>query len=596
MSTSVVKFNGAAKTTTFVSATQLTAAITAADIATAGTASVTVTNPAPGGGTSGTLSFTINGSTLTLTSIAPASTTVGGAAFTLTITGNGFVTGATVNFGTSPAITPSSVTSTQIVASIPAADIAAAGTVNVTVTNPAAGGTSNAQTFTINNPAPTETSISPTSATAGGAAFTLTVNGTGFVSTSVVKFNGAAKSTTFVSATQLTAAITAADIATAGTASVTVTNPAPGGTSSAVSFTINNPAPTVSSLSPSTAVAGSAAFTLTVNGAGFVNGASVQFNGSSRATTFVGTTQITAAILASDIATAGTANVTVTNPAPTTGPSTPQLFAISSPNNPVPTISSLGATHAPGGAAFTLAVNGTNFQAKSVVNFNGKPETTTFVSATKLSAAIPASDVAIVANMDVTVTNPAPGGGTSAASPFTVDGYTISGLSGTSLSPGQPAMIQITATPTANGFTNSISFSVSGLPAGSTASFNPAMLTPNGNATPTTLTITDGASAVSRRSATIDVPGARLLQPLLALWITALLGWLYLRVQVRAIPLMKRYGALALFTLILLTGSALCGCALSVNSSPNTSTSQLTVTATSGTLTQTFGITLNVTR
>ena len=87
------------------------------------------------------------------------------------MTGTGFVAGATVNFGTSPAITPSSITSTQIVATIPAADIAAAGSVNVTVTNPAGGGTSNAQSFTINNPAPTVTSLSPTSATAGGAAF-----------------------------------------------------------------------------------------------------------------------------------------------------------------------------------------------------------------------------------------------------------------------------------------------------------------------------------------------------------------------------------------------------------------------------------------
>ena len=595
VSTSVVKFNGAAKTTTFVSATKLTAAITPADIAAAGTATVTVTNPTPGGGTSGALTFTINGSALALTSIAPTSATAGAAAFTLTLTGTGFVAGVTVNFGSNPAITPSSVTSTQIVATIPAADITSAGTVSVTVTNPAGGGPSNAQTFTINNPAPTETSLSPTTATAGGAAFTLSVDGTGFVSTSVVKFNGAAKTTTFVSTTKLTAAITAADITTAATATVTVTNPAPGGgTSSAVSFTINNSAPTVSSLSPSTAVAGSAAFTLTVKGAGFVNGASVQFNGANRATTFVSTTQITAAILASDIATAGTANVTVTNPVPTVGPSAPQVFTITSANA-VPTISSLGATHTAGGAAFTLTVNGTNFETKSVVNFNGKPETTTFISATKLLAAIPASDVTIVGNMNVTVTNPAPGGGTSAASPFTVDGYTISGPPGASLSPGRPMMIQITATPTANGFSNSISFSTSGLPAGSTASFNPPMLTPNGNATTTTLIITDGASTVSRRSASIDVPGTPLPPPSLAMWIAALLGWLYLRLQVRAFPLMKRNATLALLALILLTGSILSGCALPVTSSPSTSTSQITVTATSGTFTQTLGISLTVT-
>src|SRR6202030_2502701 len=131
-----------------------------------------------------------------ISSITPSSATAGGPAFPLTVNRTGFISGATVNFGSNRAITPSSVTSTQIVAPVPAADIATAGTVNVTVTNPAAGGTSNAQTFTINNPAPTESSISPTSATAGGAAFTLTVNGTGFVSTSVVKFNGAAKTTT----------------------------------------------------------------------------------------------------------------------------------------------------------------------------------------------------------------------------------------------------------------------------------------------------------------------------------------------------------------------------------------------------------------
>ena len=398
VSTSVVKFNGAAKTTTFVNATQLTAAITAADIATAGTATVTVTNPAPGGGTSGNLSFTINAASApTLTSLAPSSATVGGAAFTLTLTGTGFVAGATVNFGTNPAITPSSVTSTQIVATIPAADIATAGTVNVTVTNPAGGGTSNAQTFTINNPTPTATSLSPTNATAGGAAFTLTVNGTAFVSTSVVKFNGAAKTTTFVSATQLTAAITAADIATAGTATVTVTNPAPGGTSNAVSFTISNAVPTISSLSPSSAVAGTAAFTLTVNGVGFVSGATVNFNGAIKVTTFVSNTQITAAIPASDISSPGSANVTVTNPAPTPGPSGAQVFTISSPIARFQRYRALVRRMRRGGAAFTLTVNGTNFEAKSVVNFNGNPETTVFISATKISAAIPASDVQLQA-------------------------------------------------------------------------------------------------------------------------------------------------------------------------------------------------------
>src|SRR6202008_1742209 len=164
-------------------------------------------------------------------------------------------------------------------------------------------------TFTINNPAPTETSISPTSATAGGAAFTLTVNGTGFVSTSVVKFNGAAKTTTFVSATQLSAAITAADIATAGTATVIVTNPGPGGgTSGNLSFSINAAsAPTLTSLAPASATAGGAALTLTLTGTGFVAGATVNFGTSPAITpSSVTSTQIVATIPAADIANAGT--------------------------------------------------------------------------------------------------------------------------------------------------------------------------------------------------------------------------------------------------------------------------------------------------
>jgi len=92
-----------------------------------------------------------------------------------------------------------------------------------------------------NNPAPTVATISPNSAVAGGAAFTLTVNGTNFVAASVVNFGRTAATTTFVNATQLIAATPAAAIASAGTAAVTVTNPGPGGrTSNAVNFTITS--------------------------------------------------------------------------------------------------------------------------------------------------------------------------------------------------------------------------------------------------------------------------------------------------------------------------------------------------------------------
>src|SRR5882724_10150404 len=76
---------------------------------------------------------------------------------------------------------------------------------------------------------PSLVSISPSIANAGSAAFSLTVNGTNFVSSSTVNWNGTARTTTFVSPTKMTAAITATDIAVAGTVPVTVTTPAPGG-------------------------------------------------------------------------------------------------------------------------------------------------------------------------------------------------------------------------------------------------------------------------------------------------------------------------------------------------------------------------------
>ena len=100
---------------------------------------------------------------------------------------------------------------------------------------------------------PVITELSPDNAKAGDPDFTLTVNGSNFNNSAVVKWNGTAQTTAFVTGKQVTAAIPASAIAVAGTADVTVTNPgtpATGGpygnpgtqseTSNTVTFTINN--------------------------------------------------------------------------------------------------------------------------------------------------------------------------------------------------------------------------------------------------------------------------------------------------------------------------------------------------------------------
>jgi len=110
------------------------------------------------------------------------------------------------------------------------------------------------------NPVPTISSLSPAFVSAGGAGFTLTVNGTGFVSGSTFHWGGTALTTTYVSATQLTAQVPATNVVSSGTASITVQTPTPGGgTSNALLFEID-PAASGSGNSP---VFGSASVAVT---------------------------------------------------------------------------------------------------------------------------------------------------------------------------------------------------------------------------------------------------------------------------------------------------------------------------------------------
>jgi alpha-tubulin suppressor-like RCC1 family protein len=176
-----------------------------------------------------------------ITDLSPDHKKVKGAAFPLTVNGTGFVPGVSKVKWNNAEYTPTSYSATQLSITVPAEQLTTAGTVNITVFNPSpGGGTSNSKTFTVENPAPTITTLYPDHKTAGDAGFTLTVTGTGFVNGSKVKWNGSDVTTTYVSSTKLTTSIPASDIKTAGTAKVTVFNPGPGGgTSNAKTLTIN---------------------------------------------------------------------------------------------------------------------------------------------------------------------------------------------------------------------------------------------------------------------------------------------------------------------------------------------------------------------
>lgn len=417
---SSVTFNGASVPAAFVSATSLTADLPT--IASPGSYSVKVTNPAPGGGLA-TASLSATSSPLpSITGLSPA-TGPANSPFSLTVSGSNYNCSApaSVVFFAGAPLTPASCSTTQLVVSVPAT---AAGVDTVQVKN--GGQASNTVNYPVTtpNPVPVLSSLSPGSAAAGDASFTLTVNGTSLVSGTTVQLGGSPRPTTFVSASRLTATILASDVASAGSASVTAVSPAPGGgTSNALAFAIAapNPVPSLSALSPTGVAAGSGSVTVTVVGSGFIAASVATFNGASRTTHFVGGTQLTVDLAASDTQTGGAATIAVVNPAPGGGTSGGLTFAVTA-QNPVPVLSSLSpASATAGGASFVLTATGSAFVSGSAIVFNGTARATTFVSATQLTATLAAADVASAGSLPVTVASPGPGGGTSGSVAFLVN-------------------------------------------------------------------------------------------------------------------------------------------------------------------------------
>ncbi|MCL4448765.1 MAG: IPT/TIG domain-containing protein [Actinobacteria bacterium] len=193
-----------------------------------GGVNVTVTT---GGGISGAVTY-IYIPVPTLTFISPTSGTASGGT-TVTLTGTGFSTvsgGTTVDFGTgNPAISVTCPSTTSCTAVSPFGFVG--GTVSVTVTT--LGGTSNGVSYTY-IPAPTLTSISPTSGPASGAT-TVTLTGTNFSTTTsgtTVSFGSTAATSVSCSTTSSCSAVSPSGT---GTVSVTVTTS--DGTSNALSYT-----------------------------------------------------------------------------------------------------------------------------------------------------------------------------------------------------------------------------------------------------------------------------------------------------------------------------------------------------------------------
>lgn len=299
----VVLWNQTPLQTTVVGPNQLSAIVPASLLATAGTAAITVQS---GGATSLPANFTID-APFQIDSINPTIMLAGSKDFVLTVSGVGFATTAVIQWNGSP-LTTTVISANEATAVVPAANVAATSTANITVLSNSV--ESNTVTLKIVSGDPVIDSLEPNIAAAGGAGFALTVMGSGFNSSAVVQWNGDPLPTTFVNEQQLTAGVAANLIASAGAASVTVVI---GETSSGpVNFTIAGAQPTIGSLQPAVAMAGGGQFTLVVDGVNFNSDAQIQWNGTAPfVTTFGDAEQLTATVPASLLTSAGTASITV---------------------------------------------------------------------------------------------------------------------------------------------------------------------------------------------------------------------------------------------------------------------------------------------
>jgi uncharacterized protein (TIGR03437 family) len=393
---STVTFNGTTATPTSWSATSISVVVPSG--ATTGNVVVTV-----GGVASNGVGFTVTVSAPSITSLNPASGVVG-----TSVTINGANFGATR--GTSMvtfngiATAPASWSATSIVAPVP--NGATTGNVVVTV----GGVASNGVSFSVTVPAPSITSLNPTTGLVGAS---VTITGVNFGATqgaSTVTFNGTAATPTSWSATSILAPVP--NGATTGNVVATVGGVASNG----VSFTVTVPAPSITSLNPASGVVGTS---VTINGANFgaTRGTNmVTFNGIATAPASWSATSIVAPVPSG----ATTGNVVVT----VGGISSNGMgFTVAVPG---PRITSLSPTSGFVGASVTIT--GVNFgatQGASTVKFNGTTATPTSWSATSIVAPVP--NGATTGNVVVTV-----GGVASNGVIFTV---TVPAPSITSLNP-----------------------------------------------------------------------------------------------------------------------------------------------------------------
>ena len=321
---------------------------------------------------------------------------------------------------------------------------------------------------------------------------------------------------------------------------------------------------------------------ITATGVGFTSQSVIQVSGAPiTPTTLNADGTLSASIPATALQGSGVFGITVANGS-TVSNSLP--FSVT---NPPPTISSLSPTSTiVDGETVILTVTGTNFVTNSSINFGNTTLTPSAGStSTSIIATIPTSALATAAAVNVTVTNPAPGGGTSNAVEFDVQDYAFGAVSPTvaTIKAGATATFTIPVI-ALEGFSAVLTVTCgTGLPADGTCTFNPSTITPAAGGVNESLAI----STVSNG----NIPPANSPRPNLplsrGLWLTiAALAALWLATRIRnssqsngSIRLPARRVAMAISLAALIFGATLGGCGGGRGAGTPVGTYQITITA-----------------
>jgi len=424
-STTTVQVAAVAEPTTYASSTQVTATISAAQIASGGELAVIALNGTASSGSG--IDLQVTNPAPAIASVTPATVAAGAPSTAIAVSGTGFVPTTQIDVNGN-ARTTTFASSTEVSVTLQAADVAVGGDLSLTAVNSTpGGGTSTAATIAVTDPLPSVSAVSPGTVLTGTTATTVTVTGTGFVATSTVLLNGTSTATKYVSATQLTFSLPPQT--TAQFETVAVSNPAPGGglaqANEDLLILTPTPAPAIASVSPTQFVMGSGGSTLEVFGSNFeeqagafsVFTATVMWNGIPLSTFGQGSganQELMAQVPGDLLSAIGSATVTVTT---TTSASASNAVTVAITNPPAPTLTSISPGGGPLNALTQVTLEGAGFTAGSTVAVNGNSVPSEFVSSTEITATIPAA--AVPGNLNVTVTTPPPGGGTSAGVPFT---------------------------------------------------------------------------------------------------------------------------------------------------------------------------------